>query len=68
MHKDIDSSFIQSLDYDNNELIITFTNGKRFKYANVPQGTVNDLVNAPSTGTAFHRYIKRQFSYEELTD
>lgn len=68
MHKDVNSSFIQSLNYNDNELIITFNNGKRFKYKDVPLGTVEDLMSAPSTGTAFHRLIKRRFGFEELTD
>lgn len=62
------SSFIAETDYDrtNGTLLITFTDGKTFKYDDVAQGSYISLTTSSSIGKAFHSVIKNRYDGEEV--
>lgn len=61
------SSFVQGATYDRDaqELVLEFSDGKRFKYNGVPRGTYMGLSTASSPGKYFHAAIKDRFDFEE---
>lgn len=61
------SSNIGEVSYDPEveNLDITFNDGSKYTYFNVPAATYRNLCSAPSCGQFFHRYIKSRFSYEQ---
>ena len=62
------SSFIAETGYDRMDgtLEIEFTDGKRFRYADVPQGIYITLTTSASIGKGFHRCIKDRYDGEEV--
>lgn len=62
------STFISETDYDrtNGTLLITFADGKTFKYDDVPQGSYISLTTTSSIGSAFHKVIKNRYDGEEV--
>lgn len=62
-----DSSLIKESEYDSAKrvLTITFGNGKRFTYKNVPADVYSGLTKAESAGKYFHTHIKT-FKAEEV--
>lgn len=67
--KKVFSSHIDEVGYDaaKRELHVSFSNGQRGVYDNVPADKGGAVVNAPSVGKALHREIKSAaFSYRSL--
>lgn len=52
-----DSAMLKSCEWNStdNELEVTFKNGRSYTYVDVPKTTYDDLVNAPSAGREFNR-------------
>lgn len=57
------SSLINKIGYDEStqELQITFNNGKRVDYTNVPKNVYNELMNSSSVGKYYNANIKRKY-------
>lgn len=51
------SSMLASCDYDSqeNELTVTFNNGKSYTYVDVDKSVYDDLINALSAGKYFNQ-------------
>lgn len=52
-------------DRDAQTLDIEFTDGKTYRYFNVPESTYRGLTLDPSPGGFFYRHIRNRFGYEE---
>jgi hypothetical protein len=65
----IQSSNIKTMDYDPEEnLIIEFSNGTRYKYKKVPLTIVEGFLKADSKGHFFALFIKGKYEFEKLAD
>jgi len=55
----IESSILESVCYDPPRLVLTiaFRNGSVYEYAGVPEGIYRELIEGPSKGKFFHKYI-----------
>lgn len=62
------SSQIDKVSYnaDTKYLFVTFTNGKRYSYKDVPENVFKELVSAESVGSYFIKNIKTKYQYEQL--
>lgn len=62
------STVIRRFDYRpaTRELEITFTTGRRYIYADVPQEAVDDFRAAFSKGVHFNLYIRDHYAFREL--
>jgi hypothetical protein len=66
----VDSTNILDMVYetDRKELTITFQNGRKYLYSQVPVWIWEELQKAGSKGKYFNREIKTTFPYKEITD
>ena len=55
------SSFISYVGWEDRELEVGFTNGEVWIYFGVPKAVFEVLIQAESTGKAFHQYVKDAF-------
>jgi len=62
------SSNLKSVGYDTDSqmLEVEFHSGAVYQYYGVPQSLYEGLLNAPSHGKYFHRYIRNQFPYRRV--
>ncbi len=63
------SSTIEKTDYDElqQELVITFKTGGKYKYFAVPLITWEEILETASIGSYFHKNIKDKFQFEKLS-
>jgi len=61
MHKEVDSSAINSASYNTQDgtLTIEFKRGAKYDYPNVPSEHYNGLIHAQSVGQYFNQHIKQ---------
>ncbi len=66
--KNVESSDLHSVGYDEDTqtLEIEFNSGGIYEYYNVPQNIYEGLINAPSYGKFFHRYIKGNYNFRKI--
>ncbi len=64
------STVIRRFDYapDSRELLIEFTTGRRYVYADVPPEEVEAMRSAFAKGVYFNRRIRDRYTCRELTD
>ena len=65
----VDSSNLSKIGYDSEQelLVVEFVKGGRYEYKGVPAKIFETIMNAPSKGSAFHRYIKsRGYKYKKV--
>lgn len=64
------STVIKQFDYvpERQELVILFTTGRRYLYADVPEEAVRQLRSAYSKGGHFNRHIRDRYSYREIPE
>lgn len=62
------STRIDEVVYDSDEqtMVITFRDGRAYKYDGVPQATYLGIQNAQSAGSYFGRQIAGVYPYEEV--
>ena len=62
------STVIKRFDYlpDRRELLVTFTTGRRYVYADVPEEAVERFRAAFSKGSHFNRHIRDRYSCREI--
>jgi hypothetical protein len=62
------SSNVSEVGYDDEagELIVTFSNGSVYAYADVDEGTAIALSKAPSVGQMLNSEIKGQYAYRRV--
>jgi hypothetical protein len=65
-----DSSFIDESFYNhmNCTLVISLTNGKKYKYLDVDNDTFNKFMYADSQGLFFNESIRDNFKFEEIKE
>lgn len=65
----VSSSNISSIGYDPESCIleIEFHNGSVYQYFDVPQSTYEELMNASSHGSYFHRYVKERYKWTKIS-
>lgn len=59
------SEHIESVQYDDQTDVLTvdFVGGHRYRYANVPRETYDNLASASSPGSYFHERIRGRYVY-----
>lgn len=64
--RDVNSSNLAQVGFDNttNTLRISFTTGAVYDYFNVDEQVFRHLLQSPSKGRFFHRYIKNRYNCE----
>lgn len=64
----VKSSNIGAIGYDagSGKLRVSFNDGALYEYSDVPQGTYDSLMAAPSVGSYFHRNVRTVYSYSKL--
>jgi len=60
------STHIADISYneDENLLIVTWKNGRRYEYTNVPKGVYEEFLNSSSRGEFFNKVIRTNKDYE----
>jgi hypothetical protein len=62
------SSNVKSIGYDNGTLHIEFKSGAVHAYYNVPTEAFEALVDAPSVGKHYAKYIRGQYTSAKLEE
>ena len=65
---DVDSSAIQTIDYDTEhaKLFVRFASGERYVYVGVPAEVCRSFLDADSKGRFFQAEIRDQYPYNRL--
>jgi lysyl-tRNA synthetase class 2 len=63
---DVDSSAIQTIDYNNEKLFVRFTSGERYVYVGVPAEVCRSFLDADSKGRFFQAEIRGCYPYNRL--
>ena len=68
MKTKIKSSMMVEMEYneEQQELLVEFTNGDRYKYSEVDEETIEEWLEASSQGKFFCKHIQYQFEYEKV--
>ena len=66
--KQVNSSQLQEVEYDSetSKLIVTFNNGSKYSYDDVPEKVFVELVSADPIGNYFNRKIKSKCKYVKI--
>lgn len=59
----VDSSNIEAVGYDNEQLHVWFTSGGYYIYSDVPRQIFDDLLNASSKGSFLNREVKGVYQF-----
>lgn len=62
----VDSSAIQTIDYDNDKLFVRFASGERYVYVGVPPEVCRSFLDADSKGRFFQAEIRDCYPYNRL--
>jgi hypothetical protein len=66
------SSSVQVIEYDGTDCVVTFANGRVYRYADVPESVflnISQVAANPvgSVGAAVSRFLKGCYEFEEVT-
>jgi hypothetical protein len=64
MKKLLNSKTIDSVGYDGSTMTIKFKSGGIYKYSGVTQKEHDELMEAKSAGTHFHKNLKKKYKGE----
>lgn len=67
--KEVKSSNLRKIGYDPEieKLVVEFVNGGKYEYKGVPREIYKIIMDAPSKGSAFHRYIRsKDYKYKKV--
>lgn len=68
MRTQINQSLLDWVEWNENDtMLIAFNSGKVALYQNIPAGIERGLIQAPSPGSYFNRYIRGVFRYVIVT-
>ena len=64
--RNVNSSNIIQVGFDNktNTLRVAFVTGATYDYFNIDEQLYRHLLQAPSKGRFFHKYIKNRYNYK----
>lgn len=64
----VDSSNINNVEYDPDQLIlrVTFSNGGKYEYEGVLQEVVDEMLSASSVGSYFYSNIRMNYPYTKV--
>jgi hypothetical protein len=62
---EVESSNIESVGYENNQLFVKFKSGGLYAYKNVPSALYQQFLTAESKGKYFFSHIKGKFDFEK---
>ncbi len=62
----VNSSNLSYVGWENNTLYITFKNGSKYKYEDVPENIYTRLRNSTSIGSYYHAHIKGQYTCNKI--
>lgn len=57
------SSHVAAIGYDNGDLHVQYNNGRSGFFAGVPEALANQVMTAPSVGSALHAQIRGTFQW-----
>jgi hypothetical protein len=60
------SSHVSSIGYENGNLIVEWANGRTSEYSGVPENVAEEVMNAPSIGSALRNSIKGAYVHRYL--
>jgi len=63
---EVNSSNINKVGYDNNDLLVEYKSGVLYKYLNVPKKLYEELLNSESKGRFMNSNIKGKFEYSKI--
>jgi hypothetical protein len=65
----VESTVIDSIDYrpDKNELLVTFSTGRRYIYFDVPAAVYLRFRHSESHGRYFNHHIRDHYDFRELS-
>ena len=66
VYKEVESSTISAIGYENKELHIKFKNGTEYVYYDVPAEVYEALNSAESVGKYFAANIKNNYKYAKI--
>lgn len=64
----VNSSNINAICYEGNDLLVEYKSGTKYRYKGVPKNTYDDFMNAESKGRFMNESVKGKFEYERLSD
>ena len=62
----VDSSNIDKIKHENNNLYVLFSNGSIYEYIDVPHNIYQNMLTSQSKGKYLHQYIKGIYQYSKL--
>ena len=69
MRTQINQSLVDWVEWnENNTMLVGFESGKVVKYKDIPAGIERGLIQAPSPGSYFNRFIRGVFRYTVVTN
>lgn len=66
--KEVVSSNIKRIGYTDNNLIVEYLSGTKYKYKNVPKEVYDQLLESDSKGRFMNSNIKSKYEYERLAE
>lgn len=55
------SSSLSAIGYENGTLVVTFRDGRAYRYSGVPQSTADGLLKAASKGRYYQAFVRGRF-------
>ena len=62
----VESSNINSIGYENGELVVEFKGGSSYKYLDVPQEMFINMINSESKGKFLAENLKNKYEFIKL--
>lgn len=62
----VNSSNIESIGYEKNDLFVEFKTGNIYKYSNVEKTLYEDFLKSESKGQFLNSFIKNNYKYSRL--
>lgn len=64
--REVLSSNIKKIGYENNELIVEYLSGAQYRYEEVPETVFNELLEAESKGRFMNSNIKGKYKFRKI--
>lgn len=66
--REVMSSNIKKVGYENKELLVEYLSGAKYKYKEVPEELFTKLLEAESKGRFMNSEVKGKYEYERLSN